>query len=140
MPGRGVEIEAVGHPPRRLAGGRGQGGQELQLRRGGFRPQAQVGGGGRQAGEDQGLGLVGGHAGQAGAVAFQQLEAAAGSPVGVDRHPRRAELVGVPVDGPHRDLELRRQRLGGHPAAQLQQHQDGEESAGAHFFSLAENT
>ena len=46
--------------------------------------------------------------------------------------PPPRQRIDVPVDRPHRDLELVRQRLGGHPPPGLQQQQQGQQASRLH--------
>ena len=60
------------------------------------------------------------------------MESAAWSAIPVDRRAGGGERVDVAIDGAHGDLELRGQRVGGQPSAQLQKDQDRQEPVGAH--------
>ena len=139
-PAGGIEVEPLDDP--RCAGpklGR-QGGHDLELRRGDDRAETQLRGGAGQAGEEQGLGLVGGHAGQPRAVAVDQADAAERTALGEDRHAGRAQLLDVAMHGPHRDLELAREFSRGQAASALEQQEQVDETAGAHRAMVAERT
>ena len=88
--------------------------------------------------EQQGFGLRLRHAGKLRAITIHQLEAPAAAAVGIDRDSGRTQLVYVAVDGAHRDFELTREFACTHASARLQQHQNREQTAGQHFFSLSE--
>ena len=75
----------------------------------------------------------GGHAGEPRPVAVEQREAAAGAALGIDGHARGAEIVGVAVDGAHRDLELIGQRLRRDAAPRLEEQEHREKPARPHF-------
>jgi hypothetical protein len=109
---------------------------QLQLRGGQHRTEAQLGGRTGDAGQEQGAGLVAGHAGQPGAVAVQQLVAAGRAAIGVNRDAGGSQGLHVAVDGAHRDLELVGQFARRHPAPGLQQQQERDETTGAHLGTL----
>ena len=127
-----VEMEALRDLLRAEAAALGQGGRELELRRQELVGEAELRRGARQARQEQRLGLVLGEAGELGAKAVEQLEAAARPAIGIDRHAGGAELLDVAIDGADRDLERRRQLVGGQPAAGLQHQQDRQQAACAH--------
>lgn len=91
VPAGGVEVEPGPHPVRLGAQfGRERRAQfELGAREG--RAEAEFGGGARDAGEEERLGLAGAQAGQSGAVAVEQLVAAAVPGVRVERYARRVQ-------------------------------------------------
>ena len=86
-----------------------QGGHHLELRGGDDRAETQLRGGTGQAGEEQGLGLVGGHAGQPRAVAVDEPDPTERAALREDRDAGRAQLLDVAVDGPDRHLQLARE-------------------------------
>ncbi len=131
-PRRGVQVEALAHPPRLPGQSTRQGRLDLQLGTGQHRAEPQIPGRPRQPRQDQRTGLRVRQPGQPGPVALHQAVAALGPAVGPHRHPGGAERVDVPVDGADRHLQLRRQLGGGHPAAVLQQEEQGEKPVGAH--------
>lgn len=132
VPAERVEVEPLTDPPgpvpQRWRQGRGQ----LQLRRRQDLPQAQVVGRARQSGQEQRLRLVDMQPGQPGPVAAEQLVSPAVPRVPVHRNARGAQRVDVPVDGPHRDVQLLRQLTGRQPPPVLQQEDEREEPGGAH--------
>ena len=109
-------MEAFNEPRRARPQLRWQGRQDLEPRRCDHRAEPELRGGAGQAGEEDGLGLLPGEAGQPGAVAIHELDASVGPALGIDRDAGSAQGVHVPVDGPLRDLELAGQRGGGEPA------------------------
>src|SRR4029079_12099444 len=96
------------------------------------RAQPELGGGSGQARQEQGFGLLGSHAGQARPIPVDEADAAGRATLGVDRDPRRTELLDVAVDRPDRHLELARQLRAGHATALLQEEQQIDQATGAH--------
>jgi hypothetical protein len=127
-----VHVQALADPGRLLAPATRQAGHHLQPGRSGGRAQPQLGGRPGQPGEEQGVGLGLGQAGEAGAPAFPQLKAALLAAFAPQRHAGSRELVDVAQDRALRHLHRLRQRRRRHPAARLQEHQDREQSAGLH--------
>lgn len=107
-------------------------GPHLELGRGEDGAQAQLGGGTGRSGEEEGLGLPGGEAGQPGAVAVEEAVATGVARVAVQRDARRAQCLDVAVDRAHGHLQLLGELGGGHPAPGLEQEEDRDESAGLH--------
>ena len=123
-PARGVEVEAfdqAGSAHSQLGRKRGQ---DLQPRGRHHGPEPELRRGSGQPGQEQRLGLVAGQAGQARAVAVDQLDPAMRTAFGIDRHAGRAERVDVAVDGPLADLELACEDGGRHPTACLQKEKE----------------
>ena len=85
-PARRVEVEALAHPHGPAAQLRGQRGVDLQLGGGQHRAQPELRGGAGQPGQGQRLRLLGGEAGEPGAVAVDQAHPAARARLGVDGH------------------------------------------------------
>jgi hypothetical protein len=81
-----------------------------------------------------------GQACQPGAEAAEELVATRVSGVTVQRHPGCAQGVDIAVDRADADLKLRGKFLRGHPAARLQQQQQGEQPARAHGSILPTST
>jgi hypothetical protein len=131
-PAGGVEEEALHEARGASAQLPGQRRQHLQPRGGHHRAQAELGSGSRQAGQEHGLGLVGGHAGEPRPVALHQPHAAMWAALGVDRYARLAERLDVAVDRPFRHLQLTRQLGGRHLAAGLEQEEQGHQAGRAH--------
>jgi hypothetical protein len=127
-----VEVEALGDPPGAVGQLAGQRRLHLELGRGQHPPETELGGGLGHPRQREGVGLLGGHARQVGAVALQQRVAAVRAAVGVDRYPGRRERVHVPIDRADRDLELVGELTRGEASAALQQEQHGEQATGAH--------
>jgi hypothetical protein len=75
-----------------------------------------------------------GQAGELGAVAVLQTEAAAAPAIGIDRNAGSAELVDVAMDRAHSDFEFRGEFARAHAATRLQQDEDRQEAARKHFF------
>ena len=120
-----------------LLGERGrQRGADLELGRGEHRAEAELGGGAGQAGQAERLRLVRAEPGQPGAVAVDQLVAAAVPGVAVQRDAGRVQRLDVPVDRADRHLELAGELGRGQAAAGLQQQEDGDQAAGAHVSIL----
>ena len=105
-PAGGVEVEPLPHPGGPAAELRREGGEHLELGGGEHGAEAELGGGVGQAGEQHGVGLVGGEAGEAGAVAVDEAGAAVAAGLAVDRHAGGRQGLEVAVDGAHRHLEL----------------------------------
>ena len=103
-------------------------GHHLELGGGHHRPQAELGGRAGQAGQKEGFRLLARHPGQAGPVPIDQADPAVGTPVGVDRHARRAQCLDVAMDRAHRDLELAGQLTRGQAAPGLEQEQQRDEA------------
>ena len=129
-------MEPLHQPRRARAQLRGQGGEDLEPGRGDDRAQPQLGGRPGQAGQEQGLRLVGGHAGQTGPIAIDQADAAVRPALGEDRDAGGAQGVDVAVDGPDRDLELVGQLSRGQAAAGLEDQQQVDQSTGTHRGSI----
>jgi len=140
VPAGGVEVKAGLDPPDLVAELGRQGRQQFELRRRQHRAEPQVRRGPGQAGQDQRPGLVGAQAGQPGAVAVEQLVAAAVPGVPVQRDAGLVQRLHVAVDGADRDLELGGELRGGHPPPGLEQEQEGDEPARAHVLILRHST
>jgi hypothetical protein len=140
VPAGDVQVEPLGDVPGAVAQLGRQRGVELELGRREHRAEAQLGRGHRQPGQRQRLGLLLGHPGEPGAVAVDQAVTAGPAAIGVHRDAGGRQRVDVPVDRPHRHLELFGQLLGRHPAAVLQQQEDGQETARAHGRNSGRNT
>ncbi|MCY1543296.1 hypothetical protein D9M68_791080 [compost metagenome] len=110
----------------------GQAGHHLQAGRRRRSTQAQLGGRPGKAGEQQCVGLGLGHAGELRAPTLAQLKTTMPPAFAPQRHARRRELIDVAQHGALRDLHGLRKRARRQTAARLQQHQDGEQSAGFH--------
>ena len=136
-PAARIEMEARAHPPRLVLPVGRQRREQLQLRVRHRVAEPELGRRSGQTREEQRLRLRRGQPGQPRSPAFEQRKAAVAADIGINRHPGRAELVDVAIDGADRDFELFGQRLGGHPAAALEQHHDGEKAARTHISSLA---
>lgn len=106
-------------------------GRELARRLVELRPEAQVGSRPLPAERKQRLQLRLGQPGEVGAVAVEQVRAAARPPVGRDRNARRAQRVQIAKDRAPRNLEARGQVAGAQPAVGLQQQEDGKEAVGS---------
>ncbi|GAA2406721.1 hypothetical protein GCM10010433_01610 [Streptomyces pulveraceus] len=132
VPRRGVEVEPLGDPAGPVAQLGGQRGHELQLYGRHGRAPAEIGGGRRQPGQEQRVGLVRGQPGQPGAETAEQPVAAVVTGFAVQRHTCRAEGLHVTVDGAHGHLQRVGQLLCCHPFAVLQEQQDGHQSARTH--------
>lgn len=132
VPAGRVQVEAAADPVGMRAQLRRQGGADLELGGGQDRTEAEFGGRTGGAGQEEGLGLVGGEAGQAGAVAVEHAVATGVARVAVQRDAGRAQGLDVPVDRADRDLQLLGELGSSHPAPGLEQQQDRDESAGLH--------
>ena len=132
VPVRGIEVEARAHSPRTLAHRRRQRGHELAACAVRRLAEAQGRGLARQADHQHGLGLVGREPGEPGAIALDELEAAAGPAVGVDGDAGGAERLDIPVDRAHRNLEFLGERLCRETHLGLQKHQDRKQPARTH--------
>lgn len=131
-PGRGVQVEAVLEAAGPFGEGGGQRGLELELGGGQIGSEAQLLRGARRTGEEERARLGVGEAGEPGAVAVHEPVAAGGAAVGVDGDAGGAEGFDVAVDGADRHLQFGGQFGCGHPAAVLQQEEQGEEPVSAH--------
>jgi len=134
VPAGGIQVEAGLDAADLLGQRRRQGGADLELSGREYRAEAQLGGGAGEAGQGEGLGLIRVQAGEPGPVAVQQLVAAAVTGVAVQRDAGRVQRFDVTVDRADRDLQLLGELARGHPAARLQQQQDGDQTARAHAF------
>src|SRR5438045_1738242 len=105
-------MEALGDLLRAGAAALRQCGRELELRRQKLVGKSELRRRSGQARQEQRLRFVLGKAGELGAKAIEQLETAARTAIGVDRHPGGAELLDVPIDGAYRHLERRCQCVG----------------------------
>ncbi|BBH70652.1 hypothetical protein ACTI_73370 [Actinoplanes sp. OR16] len=132
VPAVGVEVEPLPDPHRRLSVRDRQRRHQLEFGGGHLSAQTELGSGLRHAGQEQRLGLIGGHPGQPGPVAVHELVSAGRPRLGVDRHTRRGERLHVAVDGPGGDTELRGQPGGAQPPAALQQQHQGQQPARTH--------
>jgi PhnB protein len=81
---------------------------------------------------EQGLGLGTGQAAQVQAPASEEGPATISAALGVHRDAGGRKCLEVAADRRHGDLELDRQRGGGHPAARLEHEEDGDEPISAH--------
>ena len=127
-----VEVEALAQPGGLRALGRSQRREQLQLRTRRVVSDSQRGRGLGDADHEQrgGLGLR--QAGEPGAVAVDQAEAAGAALLGVDRHTGGRERLDVAVDGAQRHLELARELPAGHLTAGLQQQEERHQAARSH--------
>ena len=110
----------------------GQGGQELQSRRGELPPEAEL----RRRADEERLCLDRVEAGQLRPVAALQAVAARGAPDGDDRDSRSGERLRVALDRPLGDLETLGELVRGELPSRLQNEQEGDEAARAHGWSL----
>jgi len=132
VPAGRVQVEPGLDPPGLLAQPGRERRQQFELGRREHRAQAQLGGGPGQAGQEQRLGLIGIQPGQPGAVAVEELVAAAVPGVSVQRDAGLVQRLHVAVHGADRDLELGGELRRGHPAPGLEQEQDRDQPARAH--------
>ena len=107
-------------------------GEELELGRAEHGAEPELADGAGHAGHEQRFGFLGGEAGEAGAVAVDQLAPAVAPRLRVHGNARRAQRFEVAIDGAHRDLERLGQLARGDPAAVLQEQEQGHEPACAH--------
>jgi hypothetical protein len=131
-PPRGVEVEPLPDPCRPAAELGGQGGEHLELGGGEHRAEPELGGGVGETGQQHGVGLVDGEAGQAGAVAVHEPGPAVAAGLAVHGHAGGAQRLEVPVDRPHRHLELPGQLRRRHLASGLEQQQELDEAGRTH--------
>ncbi len=131
-PFAGVEVEALDQARGPRPELDRQRREDLELGGGDDRPEPELGGRSGQSGEEQRLGLLGGHPGQPRPVAVHQPDPAVRAALGVDRHARRAQRLDVAVDRSFGDLELARQLGGGQLAARLEQQQERHEARCTH--------
>lgn len=127
-----VQVEALPDPAGPVPELRRERRHQLQLRRREDTAEPELGGGVRRSREEQRLGLVGGEAGEPGAVPAEQAVSAGRATISVDRDARRGQRLDVAVDRPDRDLELGGQLLRRELAPCLEQHQQGEQPTRAH--------
>ena len=106
--------------------------QHLQPGSGHHRAQPELRGGARQTRQEERLGLLGGQAGEAGAIAVDEADPAVGSALGVDGHPGFGQGLDVAMDRPDRHLEVAGELRGREAAAGLEQEEQRHEAAGAH--------
>src|SRR5436190_1106964 len=111
-------------------------GQDLELRSRDDRAEPELRGGTREAGKEQGLGLLAGHPRQPRPIAVHQPDAAMGAAFGVDRDGRRTQRFDLAVDRPFRDLELGRELAGRQLAARLEEEQQRDETGRTHAATL----
>ena len=139
IPVSAVEVEPPGDAVGLLAARLGQGSQQLVARPRCCIAQTHRLRLARQTDQQHRFGLGSVQPGKLGPVTVEQLEAAAGPAITIDRNARCAERIDIAIDGADRNLELFRKFVRGQPLPQLQQDQDRQEAAGAHLFCLAEN-
>lgn len=132
VPAGGVEVEAGADAFGVGAQFGGERRADLELGGGEYGAEAEFGGGSRGAGEEEGFGLFGGEPGEAGAVAVDEPVSAGVPGVAVEGYARCVQGVDVAVHGAYGDVECGGELGGGHPAAGLEQQQDGHQSAGLH--------
>lgn len=131
-PGGRVEVETVLDRSRPFGEWGGERGLELQLGGGQLGAETEFPRGAWGAGEEEGAGLDVGQAGETGAVAVRQPVPAGRAAVGEDGDSGGAEGFDVAVDGTDGHLELGGEFGRGHPAAVLQEQEQGEKPVGAH--------
>src|SRR4051812_34073538 len=135
-PSGGIEVEPLDQPRRAGPKLRWESGHHLELRSGHDRAESQLRGWPRQPGQEQRLGLVRGHPGEARPIAVDEADPAERTALSEDGHARGAQLLDVPVDGPDRDLELVGELRGGHATPTLEQQQEVHEPARAHRLRI----
>ena len=135
----GIEVEALDQP--RGAGPqlRRQRGEDLELRGRDDRPETELRGRSRQSRQEERLGLLAGHPGQARPVAVDEPDPAVRPALRVDRDARRAERLDVAMDGPLGDLELLGELGGGQLAAGLEQQEERHEARRTHAGRIPES-
>ena len=122
-------LAQAGGPTAQLGG---QCGEHLELRRREHGPQAELRRRTLEPGEEERLCLVLVEAREPGPIAVHELIAARRSPLRVYRHPCSREAVDVAIYGPQRHLELVGEFARRHPAARLEEQENGDQAARVH--------